>query len=162
VFAAPRRQKRNINMQSIREASTPRNSNKSENSSTIHGWPADLLAEISAAASRQCAAALIALSRSAIDALPDRLREHLNAALQDTIQEIRAAQADEAKIIASKTYSIFGLALQNSPDFQPTIGTQLALGHARDAVETMVGGRLADRDRRLAEKIRAVFESSVP
>jgi hypothetical protein len=41
---------------------------------------------------RQCAAALIELSRSAIDALPDRRRERLNTALQDTKQEIRTRQ----------------------------------------------------------------------
>jgi hypothetical protein len=70
-----------------------------------------------------------------------------------------SAQA-EAKIIAGKTHSIFGAALQASRGFQPTLDVQLALGHAQDATEQMVFDHLIERDRHTSEKIHAVFEST--
>ena len=52
------------------------------------GWPRELLAEISAAPSRECARALFELSREAIDALPADARELLLEEVQDVISEL--------------------------------------------------------------------------
>src|SRR5262245_59301649 len=51
-------------------------------------WPADLIAEVSAAPSRRVAAELFQLSQSAIDTLTDDEREALLEALQDILAEL--------------------------------------------------------------------------
>jgi hypothetical protein len=61
---------------------------------SLGGWPAQLLAEISAAPCRRVAAALVACSQDAIDALPEPEREALFAQLQDIIAELPATPAE--------------------------------------------------------------------
>src|SRR5215831_15962771 len=58
----------------------------------ILGWPAELIAEISAAPSRRVAAELISLSQDAIDALADGEREQLLQLLQHVIAELPVAE----------------------------------------------------------------------
>jgi hypothetical protein len=60
------------------------------------GWPAELLAEISAAPCRRVAAALVACGQDAIDALPEPEREALFAQLQDIIAELPGSRTNTA------------------------------------------------------------------
>jgi hypothetical protein len=60
---------------------------------TLRGWPLELLAELSAAPDRAVAENLFALSREAVDALPDDTRELVLARAQDIITEFAAADA---------------------------------------------------------------------
>ena len=80
---------------------------------------------------------------------------------QASAQSSTPALAGEAKIIAVQAYTIFGLALQASPGFQPTVGIQAALGHAQDAIETMVLEHLVARDQYLKERILTLFETVI-
>jgi len=54
----------------------------------LSGWPLELVANVAAAPDRAVAAALIELSRDAIDALPEPRRELLLTHLQDIIAQL--------------------------------------------------------------------------
>jgi len=54
----------------------------------LSGWAAELLVQIATAPDRRVASSLLALSRDAVDALPEPRRELLLERLQDAIREL--------------------------------------------------------------------------